>query len=483
MGAFINTHLDKKAENQIKELSWVDCSALIIGIMLATGIFVVFPTLAAAHTPSVLLLLISWSVGAGIAWCGALCYAELSCLYPVNGGDYVFLREAYSHKDFSPLSFLFGWGQIFVIRPASLISLSIVFGLNFKILFMRFCQGIGIPVPEEPTLQFLVGFAIVFLLILFTCVAMRGVKVSKTLQNGLTLIKLFLLLLLIISGLWLGRKMTGNLAPLLFLPEENIGDLVKRVGMALIPVMWVFGGWNEAPYVAGEVKDPVRNIPRALTAGILVLSVLYLLVNVVYMLHFTPKGLGENWTFASDLMKNWFGESGEIVMASVILVASAGAVNGLIFTGGRMTSAFAEDFHSLKWFAKIDKKKSTPKRALLFNLIIILGMILLLDLKPETINSLLYFTSGVVWIFFSLIVGSVFIFRQRNKEGQIPFKIPFYPLPPLVFIVMSAVMLKAALDYKYFETGIGILFLCAGIPVYAVIHCLMTHRPDFKKQV
>ena len=220
-----------------------------------------------------------------------------------------------------------------------------------------------------------------------------------------------------------------------------------------------------------------------MTAGILVLSVLYLLVNVVYMLHFTPKGLGENWTFASDLMKNWFGESGEIVMASVILVASAGAVNGLIFTGGRMTSAFAEDFHSLKWFAKNDEKSSTPKRALLFNLIITLGMILLLDYKPETIDSLLYFTSGVVWVFFSLIVGSVFIFRQRNKGGKIPFKIPFYPLPPLVFIVMSAVMFKASLDYKYFETGIGILILCVGIPVYAVIHYFMTHRPDFKKQV
>ena len=218
--------------------------------MLATGIFVVFPTLAAAHTPSVLLLLISWSVGALIAWCGALCYAELSCLYPVNGGDYIFLREAYSLKGFSPLSFLFGWGQIFVIRPASLISLCIVFGLNFKILFMRFCQGIGVPVPAEHTLQFSVGFAIIFLLVLFTYVAMRGVKVSKVLQNGLTLIKLFLLFLLIIAGLWLGRKMTGNLAPLLFLPEENIGDLVKRVGMALIPIMWVFGGWNEAPYVA-----------------------------------------------------------------------------------------------------------------------------------------------------------------------------------------------------------------------------------------
>lgn len=449
--------------------------------MLATGIFVVFPTLAATHTPSVLLLLISWSVGAGIAWCGALCYAELCCLYPVNGGDYVFLREAYSVKGFSPLSFLFGWVQIFVIRPASLISLSIVFGLNFKILLMRFCQGIGFSIPGEHILQFSVGFAIISVLILFTFIAIRGVMLSKKVQNSLTLIKLFLLLLIIVVGLWLGRKMTGNLAPLMFLPEENVWDLVKRVGMALIPIMWVFGGWNEAPYVAGEVKDPVKNIPKALTVGILVLSILYLLVNIVYMLHLTPKGLGENWTFASDLMKSWFGESGEIVMAGVILVASAGAVNGLIFTGGRMTSAFAGDFHSLKWFEKMDEKTSTPKRALLFNLIITLGMIMLLDFKPETIDSLLYFTSGVVWVFFSLIVGSVFIFRQRNKGSEIPFKIPFYPLPPLVFIVMSAFMLKASLDYKYFETGIGILIMCAGIPVYFVIHYLMWHHSEFKK--
>ena len=461
-------------------MSWADCSALIIGIMLATGIFVVFPTLAASHTPSVLLLLISWSMGALIAWCGALSYAELCCLYPVNGGDYVFLREAYSLKEFSPLSFLFGWVQIFVIRPASLISLSIVFGLNFKILLMRFCQGYG--GLSDYGLQFCSGLAIVFLLVLFTFVSIRGLMLSKNLQNGLTLIKLFLLLLIIIAGFWIGRNMTGNLTPLFFLPEESWTDLIKRAGMALIPIMWVFGGWNEAPYVAGEVRDPVKNIPKALTVGIFVLFILYLLVNVVYMLHLTPKGLGGNWTFASDLMKNWFGKSGEIVMASVILVASAGAVNGLIFTGGRMTAAFAGDFYPLRWIAKKDEKTFTPKRALIFNLIITLGMILLLDFSPETIDRLLYFTSGVVWVFFSLVVGSVFIFRQRNKGREIPYKIPFYPLPPLIFILMSAFMLKASLDYKYFETGIGILIMCAGIPVYCLLHYFMKKNADSVKQ-
>ena len=119
---------------------------------------------------------------------------------------------------------------------------------------------------------------------------------------------------------------------------------------------------------------------------------------------------------------------------------------------------------------------------MIFNLIITLGMILLLDFSPETIDRLLYFTSGVVWVFFSLVVGSVFIFRQRNKGREIPYKIPFYPLPPLIFILMSAFMLKASLDYKYFETGIGILIMCAGIPVYCLLHYFMKKNADSVKQ-
>ncbi len=471
----MNTH-----SSITKELTWIDCAALIITIILGTGIFVIFPKLAAAHNPSVVMILLFWIVGAFVAWCGAMCYAELACLFPKNGGDYIFLREAYTYRGKTPVSFLFGWTQIFVIRPASLMSLAIVFGMNVNIVFRHCCETFYSITPTPGVSDAFITISTLAVLFFFTTICIIGLKTSKHVLNFITLIKLLCLLVLIFVGLYKGKDLFCNLTPLLPKESSSFFDLFKNLGMALIPIMWVFGGWNEAPYIAGELKDPIKNIPKALTVGLFSLGCLYLMINFIYILHLTPEGLAHSWTFASDLMRLWFGPQGEVIMASVILISAAGAVNGLIFTGGRMTAAFSEDFILFRSLTFVNPKHKTPAAALWFNMILCFILCGLVECKADSIDKLLNFTAGVFWFFIALVVFSVFLFRKKYQK--IPFKMPFFPLTPIVFIVMCGLMLWGVMDYKPKEALCGFGILLLGIPVYYIHSHSKKNLPAEKNQ-
>ncbi|MBN2145642.1 MAG: amino acid permease [Candidatus Aureabacteria bacterium] len=456
-----------------KTMGWFDCSALIVGIMLGTGIFVVFPKLAAAQNPSVFMIILSWFMGAFIAWCGAMCFAELASIFPQNGGDYVYLREGFKMIDRdTPVSFLFAWAQIFIIRPASLVSLAIVLAMNCNILIRDFFGA------SKSMLNLFLTLISLGSIGIFTLISMRGITLSKWTQNILSILKMLCLSILLIFGFIYGAGLIKNLKPLFFLSKtfENgnfipvegfpLSVYVKHIWMSLIPIMWVFGGWNEAPYIAGEMKNPTINIPKGLTLGIISLSILYLLTNLVYMLHLGPEGLAQCWTPASDLMKIWFGPKGEILMASLIIISSSGAINGLIFTGGRMTISFADDFLPFRFLLRTHPRYHTPMAALLFNAIMAFIIAFAVECKADSIDKLLTFTSGVVWIFFAMVVVAVLIFRKRLKNKDIPFKVPFYPFTPILFLIMCMLMIWGALEYDKAKTLWGIGVLVTGIPVY-----------------
>lgn len=442
-------------QGQHKPLDWTDCVGLIVGIMLGTGIFAVFPKLAADHNPSAFLILLTWVLGTGVALCGAFCFAELASLFPHNGGEYVFLKEAYGRGGRGPLAFLFAWAQIFVIRPASLVSLSIILALNASILV----RAAGIPLGETALLH---GFTY-GVLILFAVTAITGLRTSKWVQNAFTALKVACLMVLIGVGLYLGRDKASQLTPFFLPAGATFGGVLKNMGMALIPVMWVFGGWSEAPYIAEDMKNPSRNLPKALVAGVAGLGLLYTLINFVYILHLTPGGLASSWTFSSDIMKMWFGPKGELVMAGTLVISTAGAINGLTVTGYRMADALAADMGRLR---RGPEGRASYTGPILFNLALCLVLALLVDCGPDSIDRLLVFTAGVVWIFSALVVSTVFVFRRRIPAAKIPYKLPFYPATPLVFIAMCGYMLYGAWAYKPRETIYGILVIAAGIPAY-----------------
>jgi basic amino acid/polyamine antiporter, APA family len=455
-------------DDRRRNLGWLDCASLAVGIMLGTGIFAVFPKLAAAHNASVSLILLAWVLGALVALSGAFCFAELSGIFPQSGGDYVFLREAFSRNGRSAVGFLFAWAQILVIRPASLVSLAIVLGINGAVIAGRIHLFFGgdMPAGTAVLVQILTACGA---LVLFAVISIRGIRVSKWIQHVLTAAKLLCLCLFIAAGLFFGKDLGGNLSPSGLPAGASLSDVFKGVGMALIPIMWVFGGWNEVAYVAGEVKDPARNIPKGLIAGLLGLGSLYLLMNFIYILNLSPAGLAASWTFASDLMGRWFGPGGEVLMAVVLAVSIAGAMNGLTLTGGRMTRAFADDFKYLRPFAALHQKYGTPAPALIFNLALCLVLAALVRCRAEGIEMLLVFTAGPVWVFFALAVGALFILRKRLGLDRIPYKVPFYPLPPLVFLVTCGFMLWGAWEYKPRETLFGIAALPIGLLVYSFL--------------
>jgi basic amino acid/polyamine antiporter, APA family len=446
-----------------RQLGWADCAGLIVGIMLGTGIFAVFPKLAAEHAPSTLLITAAWLAGTVIALCGAFCFAELAALFPREGGEYVFLKEAFGKNGNSPVSFLFAWAQIFVIRPASLVSLAIVLSVNAVVIVRPLIPAQNFPVVEKVLHYFFTLGTLLF----FTTATLTGVRASRKVQNAFTLLKLACLGTMIGLGLYLGRDKAANLAPVMLPEGMGWTGVLKGLGVALIPVMWVFGGWNEAPYIAAEMKDPARNIPKALVVALLGLGLLYTLTNFVYVLHLTPAGLASSWTFASDLMREWFGTGGEMVMAAVLVVSTAGAVNGLTVTGARMTHAFAEDMGLIRLESG---EPPSYLGALAVNLAIAAGLTLVMDCEPESIDRMLAFTAGVVWLFSALVAGAVFVFRAHPPPGGLPYKSPFFPWTPLVFILMCGYMLYGAWEYRPLETSCGIGALLAGVPVYLLGH-------------
>jgi len=256
------------APSHKRSLEWWDCSSVVAGIMLGTGIFFVFPALAASHNPSVLMILWTWSLGAIVAWTGAMCFAELATRYPHNGGEYLFLREGFKEsRFFSSIPFLFAWAQIFIVRPATLVSLAIVFGLNVMTLIQALTGWLGFNGLELVNPFLLLFSGSTGILVLLTLTNIRGIRFSATLQNILTLLKIAFVVLIIVMGLILALGLEGDtkLTPLVFPAEgRSLWEILKNTAIALIPIMWVFGGWNEAPFIAGEIRNPRKNTPRAL---------------------------------------------------------------------------------------------------------------------------------------------------------------------------------------------------------------------------
>ena len=234
--------------------------------------------------------------------------------------------------------------------------------------------------------------------------------------------------------------------------------------------MWVYGGWNEAAYVAEEVKNPSKDIPKALFAGIFSVMILYTGINIVYLYHFSPKGLIITKNTANNLMHVWFGIKGGIIMSTIIAISAAGAVNGLIMTGGRISYAFAQNTPILKSFAKIHHKYRTPTAGLMANFILCLIILIISQGSMSFVDNLLFYTAGVHWYFFALVIISLIIFHTKINKENIPFKVPFYPYSPILFLIITGSLIWGSIQYKPFETLAGISILTIGIPIYYLLH-------------
>jgi APA family basic amino acid/polyamine antiporter len=261
-----------------------------------------------------------------------------------------------------------------------------------------------------------------------------------------------------------------SFAPLFCEPGKDFWTTMAGFWSALVLTMWVYGGWSEASHAAEEMKNPSKDIPKALFVGISVVTIIYILINITYISHFSPQGLAGTSNPASDLIFKWFGVRGGLIMSSIIIISAMGAINGLIFTGGRMSYAISKDYSRLNKLAVLHIEYRTPQKAMFANLVITALMLMFSRGKTAFIENLTFYTSGVFWYFIGLVILGLLLLRQKLPAEKIPFKVPFYPLFPLVFIVMIIGLIWGAIKFKPFESLAGICVLTLGVPLYYIIN-------------
>ena len=439
-----------------RELGLFDAVMLIVGNIIGIGIFVTTGDIAQT-LPSPGGILLIWFLGGLLALAGALSCAELAASLPYSGGDYIYLRETYG----SLVGFLSGWSSFLVTFSGSIALLAVVltaFMAFFlpvlsqeRVLFSAEILGFSFPLS-------LGHFFSIFVVIALSAIHYVGVAMGTLLQNILTILKIGALLGIILLGIFLGKGSTDHFFP--FLDLDKMGNL-SQFGFAFIPVIFTYAGWNAVTYMAGEVKQPERNLPRALLWATLLIILLYLAINAVYIYGVSVDKMQGAIRVSEVATTALFGYQTSAWITATITVSILGALNVTVMIGPRIYFAMAQDglfFHSL---TRVHPRFSTPSNA-----IIIQAAWACLLIFTGTFNFLLNYVSVIIAIFSALTVGAVIVLRMRRPGLKRPYEVWGYPLVPVLFVLANIGIALATLREKPLDAlwGVGIVGL--GIPAY-----------------
>lgn len=403
-----------------RELSLYDSTCIIVGIIIGAGIYQMAPSIAKGAYCWYGVLAI-WVVGGLISLFGALGYAELATAYPKEeGGDYVYLSRAYGPW----AGFLFGWGQLAIIRPGDIAVMAFAFATYGRTIYDPFAAY-----PEYGQRAF-AATAVVIL----TAINILGVKEGKWTQNILTTVKA-LGLLAIVGIAAFGPKSTA--------PAQAVEAV--PMSLALVFVLFCYGGWNEMAYVAAEVKDPRRNIVRALVLGSVVVGVLYLLVNGAFLHTLGYAGLANSQAVATDTVSTVFPLSGAKLVSALVCISALGAVNGLIFTGARISYAVGAEHRAFRTVGKWNAKTGTPAWALLLQGLIAVAMIIILG---SFVDALLY-TAAPVYSFYLATSLAVIVLRRKEPRLERPYRVTGYPFTTIIFCAVCAFLIYSTVSYAW----------------------------------
>lgn len=456
--------IHKSKSSELAKLSVFDTIGIIIGIVIGVGIYETSP-LIFQNVSSPQMGIILWGIGGLISLLGALCYAELASTYPRSGGDYVYLTKAFGPG----AGFLFGWAQLFVIMTGSI-------GMAAYI-FADYASQIW---PMSSSLK---ALSAIFLVLFLSLINIMGLQFGKRAQNTFALLSILGLFGIFVAGLsspFLSSSIEFQ-KPLERSPSGGIS-----IGVAFILILYTYGGWSDAAFVTSELRDPKKNIPRALILGILIVSIVYILTNIAYLVGLGFDGLRDSSAVAAELLSKTFGNWGRIIMSALVMITALGSVNGLIITGSRIFESWGHD-HSI--FPHTHRSKalifSIGTQAFVGSLLIALvgtnsgrAMInkIFSSFKWTELNwsgrggfdILLQSTAPIFWIFFFMTGISVFVLRYKDKETERKFEIPFYPLPPLVFCATCLYMIYTSSLYAGKLLIIGLTPLSLGVLFYSL---------------
>ena len=426
-------------------LTVFDAVSMIVGIVIGVGIFKA-PSIVAGNVASDTVFIALWLAGGLISLIGALCYAELGSSHPHAGGEYYFLSKAYGDW----LGFLFAWARMTVIQTGAIAAIAFVFGDYASTL---------LPLGGKSAAIY-AALAVIGI----TALNVAGTSQSKWVQNVLTTALAVTVLAVVVSGL------SG--APAAPVPAAAPAEgKAWFSGLALIFVLLTYGGWNEAAYLTAEMRDTRRNIVRALVIGIIVITVLYLLLNFAYLRVLGLAGMQASKAVASDLMKATWGEGGAWLLGIVVVSAALSTLNATVFTGARTNYALGRDFVIFSGLGRWSEKASAPVNALLVQGVISLGLVGLASFTPDGFQTMVAYTAPAFWLFFMLTGISLFLLRRQPPSNADPFRVPFYPVTPVLFCGACAWMLYSSFNYAMsLDPGsigamVGIAMLASGVPV------------------
>jgi amino acid transporter len=405
--------------------------ALIVGIVIGAGIFKT-PSLVASISGDAGWALVLWLAGAMISIVGALCYAELCTTYPNAGGDYHFLHRAFGRN----ISFIYGWSRATIINTGSIALLAFVFGDYMSTLVNLGTYSSAL-------------WALLIVLVL-TAVNLAGIHASSRMQTWLTVTEVIGLLAVVVAGFWVDAPASGAIQWFAQAPAPT------QWGLCLVFVLLTFGGWNEAAYISAELKGGPRSMVWVILASMAALTVIYLLVNIALLLGLGLSGLSQSKTAAADLLGLAFGPWAQKALGLFVAIAALTSINATMFVGARTNFAVGSDWKALRKLGQWQLDIGSPKQALLLQALVSIGLIALGTQEADGFSAMVEFTAPVFWGFLFLVGLALLWLRQTDAQTLRPFKVPLYPVLPLIFCAACAWLTYSSVTYAISQKAIHV---------------------------
>ncbi len=422
--------------------------AIIVGIVIGAGIFKA-PSLVAQFTGSPGWMFAAWALGGLISLVGALCYAELATTYPHAGGDYHFLLRAYGRR----IAFLFAWARFSVITTGSIALLAFVFG-DYMTALLRL----------GPWSESVYAAAAIVVL---AWINLRGLRLGAETQWWLTIAEVSGLVLVIVAGLYLltlGDAFTPAAAAASDAAAPSGGAPGwSMFGLAMVFVLLTYGGWNEAAYLGAEMHDVSRNMVRALVVSITLITTLYLLVNWAYLYGLGMAGMASSQALAADLLRIAFGRTGETLVSAMVAIAALTSINATMIVGARSSYAAGNDWPALSGLGRWHAERGSPVNAMLAQTLFALALVVLGSGTRGGFQTMVDYTAPVFWVFFLLCTIALIVLRRRDPHAVRPFRVPLYPVLPLLFAAVCVYMLWSSLVYVRVGAMFGVGVLAVGV--------------------
>jgi APA family basic amino acid/polyamine antiporter len=439
--------VDASGPKLARRLGLFDATMIVMGGIVGAGIFV-NPHNVARHVQTPVLILGVWLLGGLVALLGAFVYAELADRHPHVGGQYAYLREAFHPS----VAFLYGWALLLVVQTGGMAAVAVTFAKYFL-------QLTRLAVPE--------ALVAALALLLLTVVNCLGVRAGSGVQSALMVLKILAVAALVVCGLAFVSEPHGAAGPALDRPV-SLG-LLAAVGAAMAPVMFAYGGWQTASFVAGEMRDPRRDLARGLLVGVVGVVVLYTAVNFVCVYVLGPRGLAETATPASAVMRAALGERGAALIAVGIAVSTLGFLSQGMLTAPRVYFAMAEDGLFFKSVARLSESTRAPVVAIALQ-----GACAVVIALSGRYDQILNYVVSVDFIWFGLTAAALFVFRRRalaaggGDEGdeRAGSRVPGHPFTTALFVVACALIVLGTVYQSPANSAVGFVIVLAGVPAY-----------------